>query len=69
MPNFIRTQPEEHPDFKALDDAIRVQGNIGTVGKKVTATFTGKFATRSKHPKPVLTLERVENLKVTAQSP
>jgi len=41
IPDHIRNHPEEHPDFKALDDAIRLQGNIGTVGKKITATFTG----------------------------
>src|SRR5437868_9338314 len=29
VPNSIRTHPEEHPDFKALDDAIRLQGHIG----------------------------------------
>lgn len=64
VPDTIRTHPEEHPDFKALDDAIRLQGNIGTVGKKITATFTGEFTSHSKSPKRVLTLEKVENLNV-----
>ena len=35
VPGYIRNHPEEHPDFKALDDAIRLQGNIGTVGKRI----------------------------------
>jgi hypothetical protein len=64
VPDSIRTHPEEHPDFKALDDAMRLQGNIGTVGKKITATFTGEFVSHSKRPKRVLTLEKVENLNV-----
>jgi hypothetical protein len=64
-----RTHPEEHPDFKALNDAIRLQGNIGTVGKKITATFTGEFTSHSKRPNRVLTLERVENLKVQIEKP
>ncbi len=64
VPESIRTHPEEHPDFKALDDAIRVKGNIGTVGKKITATFIGEFTSHSKRPKRVLTLEKVENLDV-----
>ena len=64
VPDSIRTHPEEHLDFKALDDAIRLQGNIGTVGKKITATFTGEFTSHSKRPKLILTLEKVENLDV-----
>ena len=64
VPDSIRNHPEEHPDFKALDDAIRLEGNIGTVGKKVTATFTGEFARHFKSPKRVLVLEKVENLDV-----
>jgi hypothetical protein len=64
VPDPIRNHPAEHPDFKALDDAIRLQGNIGTVGKKITATFTGEFTSHSKRPNGVLTLEKVENLDV-----
>jgi hypothetical protein len=64
VPDYIRKHPEEHPDFKALDDAVRQQGNIGTVNKKITATFTGTFTTSSKRPKRMLTLEKVENLSV-----
>jgi hypothetical protein len=69
VPNSIRSHPEEHPDFKALDDAIRLQGNIGTVGKNITATFIGEFTSRSKRPRLVLTLERVENLDVKIEKP
>ncbi|HEY1936785.1 MAG TPA: hypothetical protein VGJ33_02505 [Candidatus Angelobacter sp.] len=69
VPDSIRTHPEEHPDFKALDDAIRLQGNIGTVGKKITATFTGEFTSHSKRPKLVLTIEKVENLDVKIEKP
>jgi len=64
VPDSIRNYPDEHPDFRALDDAIRRQGNIGTVGKKITATFTGKFTLGSKRPKRILTLEKIENLDV-----
>jgi len=60
VPDAIRS----HPDFKTLDDSIRLQGNIGTIGKNITATFIGKFTSRSKRPKGVLTLERVEHLKL-----
>lgn len=64
VPDYIRKHPEEHPDFKALDDAIRRQGNIGTVNKKITATFTGIFTASKKRPKRTLTLEKIENLSV-----
>jgi hypothetical protein len=64
VPDYIRNHPEGHPDFKALDDAIRHQGNLGTVGKKITATFTGEFTSHRKRPKRVLTLEKIENLDV-----
>jgi hypothetical protein len=64
VPGSIRNHPDEHPGFRALDDAIRRQGNIGTVGKKITATFTGKFTLGSKRPKRILTLEKIENLDV-----
>ena len=69
VPDAIRSHPEEHPDFKALDDAIRLQGNIGTVGKSISATFIGQFTSRSRRPKRVLTLERIENLKVKIEKP
>src|SRR5882762_1263082 len=69
VPNSIRTHPEEHPDFKALDDAIRLLGNLGTVGKKITATFTGEFTSHSKRPRLVLTLEKVEDLDVKIEKP
>jgi hypothetical protein len=60
VPDPIRNHEEEHPDFKVLDDAIRLQGNLGTVGKKITATFTGEFTSHSKRPKRVLALERLK---------
>jgi hypothetical protein len=69
VPDPIRDHPAEHPDLKALDDAIRLQGNIGTVGKKITATFTGEFTYHSKRPKRILTLEKVENLDVKIEKP
>jgi hypothetical protein len=69
VPDFIRKHPEQHPDFKALDDAIRLQGNIGSVGKKITATFIGEFTSHSKRPKRVLALEKVENLDVKTKEP
>ena len=69
VPDSIRKHPEEHPDFKALDDAILLQGSIGTVGKKITATFTGVFTFHSKRPKLVLILEKVENLDVKIATP
>jgi len=64
VPAYIREHPEEHPDFKALDDAIRRQGNIGTVDKEIRATFTGVFTARTGRPRLSLTLEKVENLSV-----
>jgi hypothetical protein len=67
VPDSIRSHPEEHPDFKALDDSIRLQGNIGTLGKSISATFIGRFTSRSKRPKRVLTLERIENLEVKVE--
>jgi predicted secreted protein len=67
IPDQIRNNPEQHQGFKALDDAIRRRGNIGTVGKKITATFIGKFISRSKAPKRTLVLEKVENLRVAIE--
>ena len=67
IPDQIRNNPEQHQGFKALDDAIRRRGNIGTVGKKITATFVGKFISRSKPPKRTLVLESVENLRVAIE--
>jgi len=69
IPAYIREHPEDHPDFKALDDAIRLQGNIGTADKEIRATFTGVFTARSKHSKRSLTLEKVENLSVQIGKP
>jgi hypothetical protein len=60
VPESIR----ENPAYEALDNAIRHQGNIGTVGKKITAIFTGEFTFHFKRPKHVLTLEKIEDLDV-----
>jgi|SRR5690242_10265888 len=66
VPEAIRKHPEQHPDYAALEDAILKQGNVGTVGKNITATFSGKFVYASKkRPKRVLILDRVENLETT----
>ena len=64
VPDHIRKHPEQHLDFKAFDDAIRLQGNLGTVDKEITATFIGVFTARRKRSKRSLTLEKVENLSV-----
>jgi hypothetical protein len=65
VPENFRKHQEEHPDFKALDDAIRFQGNIGTAGKKITGTFTGNFISHSK--RRIFTLEKVEDLDVKSE--
>lgn len=63
VPEAIRRHPEEHPDYAALRDAILNRGNVGTVGKSITATFSGEFVyDRRKKPKRTLLLEKIENL-------
>src|SRR5262249_16052265 len=60
----------DSPDQKALDDAIFRQGYVGTVGKKITAVFTGQFLwQRRGHPKRVLVAQKVEDLKVELTKP
>lgn len=68
VPDEIRSDPEGHPDYKALDEAI-FRGNIGTVGKIITATFTGTFSSRSQRPNLVLTLGEVYDLKLKVKAP
>lgn len=64
VPAEIRLHPETHPDYKALDDAILKEGNMGTAGKTIIGTFTGVLAVRSKRPKLALFFESVEDLSV-----
>jgi len=66
VPEPMRRHPEQYPDYAALQDAILKQGNVGTAGKSITATFFGKFAyNRHKRPKRTLLLEKIENLETT----
>jgi hypothetical protein len=66
VPEPIRRHPEQHPDYAALRDAILKEGNVGTAGKSITATFSGKFVyNRHKRPKRTLLLEKIENLETT----
>lgn len=69
VPDQIRSHPEEYPGYKALADAILFRGNIGTVGKSITATFTGTFTARSRKPKLVLTIGEVHDLDVKLAAP
>ena len=63
VPDSIRKHPEQHPDYAALEDAILKQGNVGTSGKTITATFSGRFTyARHKRPRRALLLEKVEDL-------
>jgi hypothetical protein len=66
VPEAIRRHPEQHPDYAALEDAILKKGNLGTSGKTITATFSGKFTySHHKRPKRSLILEGVENLETS----
>lgn len=69
VPDNIRKNPKQYPNFKNMDDAIRRHGYIGTVGKQITATFIGTFHSQSKRPKRSFTLEGIENLVVKIDSP
>ncbi len=62
---WVAKDVRENPDQKALDDAIFRQGYVGTVGKKITAVFTGQFLWHPReHPRRVLMVQTVEDLKV-----
>jgi len=63
---FVPDEVEEHPDIEALDRALG-QGMRGTIGKRIVATFTGRFLVRDSHSRLrfVLNIERVDDLKVT----
>ena len=66
VPESMRRHPEQYPDYAALSDAILRQGGFGTVGKTITATFSGKFTyNRRKKPMRTLLLEKIENLETT----
>jgi hypothetical protein len=66
VPEPMRKHPEQYPDYAALRDAILKEGNVGTTGKSITATFYGKFAyNHRKRPKRTLLLEKIEDLKTT----
>jgi hypothetical protein len=66
VPKSMRRHPEQHPDYAALRDAILKEGNVGTAGKSITATFPGKFVyNRHKRPKRTLLLEKIESLETT----
>lgn len=67
---WVPKDARENHDQKALDDAIFRKGYVGTVGKKITATFTGQFLWRPrKHPRRVLMAEKVEDLRVEFTKP
>jgi hypothetical protein len=57
---------DHHPDLVAFDDAIFRQGCIGTLGKEIRGTFTGRFVFKphDKHWKYLIDIERVENLDI-----
>jgi hypothetical protein len=66
VPEAIRRHPEQHPDYAALEDAILKKGNVGTSGKTITATFSGKFTySHHKRPKRALILDGIENLETS----
>ena len=62
---LVAESVRDHPDFKAMYDAIDRQGFIGTGDKTAYATFTGEFLyRRRKHPPRVLNADKVEDLDV-----
>lgn len=57
-----------HPDVKRLIDAIFRDGQVGTIGKRITATVSGTFLSRPDgRPSRELVLESVSDLKVSRQ--
>ncbi len=67
---FFPDKVENHPDIKAFDRALG-QGVHGTMGKRVVATFTGRFVRQTKSslgpcfgPCFVLEIERIDDLQV-----
>jgi hypothetical protein len=71
---WIADSARDNPDFKALDDIVVRQGNLGTVGKTIIGTFTGTFLRSQEVPGThrkamVLQADRVENLDVNYEKP
>ena len=66
VPDEMRKHPENHPDYKQLDDAILGGPTIGTVNKRITAVFVGEFHRSRKRPHYTLVLSRVERVESIA---
>lgn len=67
---WVPKDARENPDQRALDNAVFRQGYVGTVGKRITATFTGQFLWRPwKHPRRVLMAQKVDDLRVEFTEP
>jgi len=62
----ISKSVEDHPDLVAFHDAIFNKGCVGTHGKEIHGTFSGRFIfrPREKRWKYLIDVERVENLDV-----
>jgi hypothetical protein len=62
----VSKSAEDHPDLIAFHDAIFNKGCVGTVGKEIHGTFTGRFIWQphEKQWKYLIDIERVENLDV-----
>ena len=67
VPDQIRSHPQEYPGYNTLDDAIVSRGNIGTIGKSITATFTGTIT--SQHRRLKLTMDEVDDVEVKVKAP
>ncbi len=61
---WIAKGVRDNPDFKALDEAV-ANGNLGTAGKTIIGTFTGRFFSHAKGPHHrVLEATKVDDLDV-----
>jgi len=64
---FVADEVEQHPDIQALDRALG-KGMLGTMDRRITATFTGRFVVRDSYSswlQYALEIERIDDLKVT----
>jgi hypothetical protein len=64
---FVPDEVEQHPDIEAFDRALG-QGMRATIGKRIVATFSGRFVLRDSYSSRlrfVLNIERIDDLKVT----
>ena len=64
---FVPDEVEHHPDIEAFDRATDT-GRLGTMDRRIVATFTGRFIrklNRSSHLRFILEIEQIENLQVT----